>query len=277
MKDDYEMLKLRVLLYFQKNEPKSCSVVKIARTLDITKQRVSRVLIEFEKDGLVNRIDQRHPVLTPYGRERADLYAERIRVSLNHLLSEGVKLEYAEQDAYHWALYNTDETMKVIKSAEATYRAKYELRDRKNFDGNTLCKKLGDGIYPFNFVIYREHIKNGSNLSMANSGFEHPCHLIIRNGVGKVSLHSIGMKAMSPITKHEMNGKVDNLQYFYNGIFTQAEINSDIIAFPAAALNFVNIGEGINQVLHGSVCLKIKCSVSEIHMPESVAIFNMIL
>ena len=277
MKDDYEMLKLRVLLYFQKNDPDQCSVVKIARTLDITKQRVSRVLIELEKNGLIDRSDQRHPILTPYGRDQADMYAERIRISLNHLLFEGVNLECAEQDAYHWALYNTNETMNVIKSAEARYRAKYELRDRRSFDGSVLCKKLGDGIYPFNFVMYREHIKNGSNLSMANAGFEHPCHLIIKNGIGKVRLHAIDIKAPSPISRKQMIGKVDNLQYFNDGIFTQAEINSDIITFPASALNFVNIGEDINQVLHGSVCLRVKCSLTPIHMPESVAIFNMLL
>ncbi len=277
MRDDYLMLKLRVLLYFQKNDPSLCSVVKIAKTLSITKQRVSRVLIEFEKEKLIDRTDKRHPVLTVLGRERADMYADRIRISLNHLLSEGVSLEYAERDAYHWALYNTNETMKIITSAEARCRAKYELRNQNNFNGNLLCKNLGDGIFSFNFVMYREHIKNGSNLSMANAGFEHPCHLIINNGVGKVCLHAIEIRAVSPITKLEMRGKVDGMQYFDNGSFTQAENNSDIITFPASALRFVNIGEGINQILHGSVCLKIKSSIPKEHMPESIAIFNMLI
>ena len=277
MKDDYEILKLRVLLCFLKNDDDTCTVGGISKTLSVMKQRVSRVLMDLEKEGWVDRSDTRHPFLTREGQKQAKEYSDRILISLNHLLFEGVSLEKAQQDAYHWALYNTDETMKVIKSAEARYRAKYELRDRKEFNGSVLCKQLGDGVYPFNFVLYREHIKNGSNLSMANAGFEHPGHLVVKGGVGKVQLHAINIVANSPVTKKEMTGKVDQLRYFDHGSFTPAEISGDVITFPAEAITFVNIGEDINQMLHGSVCLRIRCSINPIHMPESVSIFNIII
>lgn len=277
MKDDYEILKLRVLLCFLKNDDDTCTVGGIAKTLDVTKQRVSRVLMDLEKEGWMDRSNSRHPFLTEEGQRVAKAYSDRIVVSLDHLLFEGVSLEKAQQDAYHWALYNTDETMQVIKSAEARYRVKYELRDKKEFTGSVLCKKLRDGVYPFNFVLYREHIKDGSNLSMANAGFEHPGHLVVKGGVGKVQLHAINIHANSPVTKKELTGKVDQLRYFDHGSFTAAEISGDVITFPADALTFVNIGKDINQVLHGSVCLRIRCSVNPIHMPESVSIFNMIL
>ena len=276
MRDDYEILKLRVLLCFLKNDADTCTVGGISKTLDVAKQRISRVLIDLEKEGWVDRSNTRHPVLTEEGQKEAEEYSERIGVSLNHLLFEGVSLENAQQDAYHWALYNTDETMRIIKSAEAKYRTKYELRDKKEFNGSVLCKKLGDGVYPFNFVLYREHIKNGNNLSMANSGFEHPGHLVVKDGVGKVRLRAVSIKANSPVTKKEMSGKVDQLKYFDHGSFTSAEISGDVITFPAEALNFVNSGTDINQMLHGSVCLKVRCSVNPIHMPEAVSIFNMI-
>ena len=57
-----------------------------------------------------------------------------------------------------------------------------------SFTGSTLCKMLGNGIYRFPFPVYRETAKYGSNISMANNGFEHPCVLSVRNGVGMLQL-----------------------------------------------------------------------------------------
>ena len=277
MWDDHEILKLRVLLVFLKGDADTHTVVKIAKTLNVTKQRVSRLLIELEKEGIVDRSDQRNPRLTTFGRERAEYYAGRITVSLNHLLFEGVSIENAEQDAYHWAIYNTDETMEIIRSSSAWYRAKYELRSRREFSGTGLCKTLGDGVYHFNFVIYREHVKNGSNLSMANEGFEHPGTLIVKNGFGTILLRIVTLQASSPVSHGPMTGKVVGVKYLENGEFVAAEVGDDVVTFPASTLKFVNIGENINQMLHGSVCLKMKGSAGIAHMPESVAVFNMLL
>lgn len=57
-----------------------------------------------------------------------------------------------------------------------------------SFTGSTLCKMLGNGIYRFPFPVYRETAKYGNNISMANNGFEHPCVLSVRNGVGMLQL-----------------------------------------------------------------------------------------
>lgn len=38
-----------------------------------------------------------------------------------------------------------------------------------------------------------------------------------------------------------------------------------------------NRGSGVDQILHGSVCLKMKCSVGLMHMPESTAIFTVLI
>ena len=277
MKDEYEILKLRVLLHFINSDKEEWSVIKIARTLDVNKQRVSRILIDLEKDGYADRSDSRHPVLTPEGVKLAKWFEERIRVSLSHLLFEGVPLKEAEEDAYHWAIYNTDETMKVIRDAEAKYRVKYELRDKLNFTGAELCRHLGDGTYDFNFVIYREEVKKGNNISMANEGFEHPGCLEVKNGVGKIKIRAVNMKSTSPITHREMRGKVDSIKYYYYGDFVAADTTNDIITFPADSLQFINIGKGINQILHGNVHIKIRCTVYPIHMPESMAVFTMIM
>lgn len=277
MKDDYEILKLRVLMQLLKGDEESHAVSKMSRILDVNKQRISRLLMDLEKEGIVDRSDLRKPCLTREGRAQAMYYSERITTSLNHLLFEGVSIEKAEQDAYRWALYNTDETMEVIKSAAVWQNAKYKLRNKKKFSGSELCKTLGDGVYHFNFVIYREKIKNGSSLSMANDGFEHPGRLVVKNGCGKIYLRISVIEASSPVSCTPIAGKAVSVKYMENSEFINAELSNDIVSFPASSLDFINIGENISQVLHGSVYLKIKCSIGAVHMPESTAVFNMMM
>ena len=274
---EHDILKLRLLLSFLKVEELPHTVGNLAKTLGATKQRVSRILMELEAEGLLDRSNPRAPELTKKGCEAAARFAERTEIAMNHLLFEGVSLEKAQQDAYLWAIYNTDETMDVIKSAAARCKAKYLLRDQPTFSGNVLCKALGDGVYHFNFVIYREHVRGGSNLSMANHGFTHPGILSVKNGQGSIHLHVVPIRAVSPVDGSPISGKVTGLKYFDSGEFISAELVGDAVTFPVSALNFVNIGENINQMLHGSVCLKMRCSVKEACMPESVAIFTMLL
>ena len=104
-------------------------------------------------------------------------------VVVNHLLYEGLDLDEAEQNAYAWALFSTDKAMEIFRSSEQRYRAKYELRRQQKFDGAELCRRLPDGEYRLPFLFYKEHISAGSNLSMANRGFEHPCVLKVENGI----------------------------------------------------------------------------------------------
>ena len=112
---------------------------------------------------------------------------------------------------------------------------------------------------------------------MANSGFEHPCELVVRDGVGMIHMRARTMSANSRKSGMLMQGKVQTVKYNYNNSFIDAEKNGDAICFPAECLNFLNIGSGVDQILHGSVCLKMKCSVGIIHMPESVAIFTILI
>ena len=277
MPNSPDILRLRVLLAFLKEDDETCTVVGVARTLNETKQTISRIIISLEKEGLMDRTDQRHPVLTVKGKQVALRYEERISISLNHLMYEGVNIENAKSDAYRWALYNTDETMEVIRSAEEQYRVKYELRDRFRFSGTELCNKLKDGDYRFPFIIYREHVKNGSNLSMSNAGFEHPCTLSVQDGIGTIQLKALEITANSAMTGKLMQGRIKSLKYFDSGNFVGADKNASIFSFPASALSFANIGEGVNQILHGIVCLKMQCSVGPVHMPESTAIFTILI
>lgn len=276
MLDSIDMVRMRTLLCFY-NQETDCSVTKIARTLGVEKYIISRVLAALEKAGLVDRSNPRMPVLTPAGRKKAEYYASRVNVTTTHLTYEGVNLKHAREDALVWALYGSDEAMKVFYSSADIYKVKYEMRDRKCFSGEALCKKMKDGVYEFPFLFSREHIQNNSDLSMANGGFYQPCMLCVENGTGTVQLQMRDVIKKTGADSHPMSGHVRQFRYYHNGYDTKAEINGNILSFNAAALDFINIGSGVGQILYGSVCVEIECSIGDMYMPRSKAIFHIMI
>ena len=277
MPESLEILKMRVLICFLNENARICTVTGLATMFSEGKQKMHRIFATLEKEGLLNRSNPRSPVLTELGREKAHYYENRINIVLNHLLYEGLDMDNAEHDAYAWALFSSDKGMEIIKSSEQRYRAKYELRKREQFDGTELCKHLHDGEYRLPFLIYKEHMTDGNNLSMSNSGFEHPCILTVTNGEGTIQLRPKEIWARSQMTGQEMIGRVRMLMYWDGMTFKNAETVNGMLTFPASTLSFLNIGSGMEQILHGSVCLKMQCSVGTNHMPEATAIFAAML
>lgn len=276
MAETPDILRLRVLLCFLKREG-NCTVTGISRILKEAKQNISRAMIALEKEGLLDRSDPRSPILTELGVIRAKQYAERIEITLNHLLYEGVDASAARRDAFLWALYCSDKTMETIRAAEERYRVKYELKEQKQFSGKKLCRLLKNGSYQFPFLIYRERVKNGTNISMANEGFEHPCTLYVEDGEGWIQLRAQPISAKSVSSGKLLRGKAQSMQYFDSGRFVDAEVSGNVFSFPAEALHFVNMGNGVGQILHGSCPVKMECSVGPLHMPESTAIFTILI
>ena len=277
MPESLEILKMRVLICFLNENARICTVTGLATMFGEGKQKMHRIFATLEKEGLLNRSNPRSPVLTVLGREKAHYYENRINVVLNHLLYEGLDMDNAEHDAYAWALFSSDKGMEIIKSSEQRYRAKYELRKREQFDGTELCKHLHDGEYRLPFLMYKEHMTDGNNLSMSNSGFEHPCILTVTNGEGTIQLRPKEIWARSQMTGQEMIGRVRMLMYSDGMTFKNGETVIGMHTFPASTLSFLNIGSGMEQILHGSVCLKMQCSVGTNHMPEATAIFAAML
>lgn len=277
MPESPEILKLRILLCFQNEAPSICTVTGLSRLLDESKQKISRAFISLEKEGLIDRSDNRRPVLTEKGKCKALYYEERTDIILNHLLYEGLDMDNAEHDAFAWAMFSSDAGFEMLKNSEQRYHAKYTLRKKTHFSGEVLCSYLKDGEYRFPFLIYREHMSEGSNLSMANEGFEHPCSLVVKNGKGVIRLKAVDVSFKSLATGREMNGKVRDLRYMKNGEFYPAAEDGEWLSFPAEALSFINMGTGIGQILHGSVCIRMRCSVGTKHMPESTAVFTIIV
>ena len=81
-----DILKLRVLLSFLNEDPKTCTVTGLAGVLGEGKQKVSRIFMALEREGLLDRSDPRRPCLTEAGRARAACYEARTNVVLNPLL-----------------------------------------------------------------------------------------------------------------------------------------------------------------------------------------------
>lgn len=272
-----EVLKFRILACLHDAGDSTCTVTGISRTLQEEKYVISRTMIRMEQEGLIDRSNIRAPVLTDKGRMEADRYHERVGLALNHLLRAGVDLEHAKRDACVWALNCSDEMMAIVRASDERYRIKKELKGEPFFDGATLCEHVRNGTYAFPFVIYREHPKGSDVLSMANDGFEHPCTLHVEDGKGVIQLRTLPMSKKSALNRLSMVGKVNKLEYFDAGRFVHAEFHGDVITFPASILRFANIGEGPGQMLHGSVYLKMQCSVGIAHMPESKALFTILI
>lgn len=277
MPDGIEILKLRILVCFLEMSLESCTVTNLAKTLAEEKYAISRAMISLEKEGLLDRSKPRHPKLTPSGEIAAKRYAERMDIAIKHLIYEGVDAEEAQKDARFFSLYCSDKTFEVFRSMEERYRIKHVLRNRKNFDGAVLCHSLRDGNYSLPFIIYREHVKNNSNISMANEGFEHPCELVVKRGKGIIRLRAIPVTYPSATDGKKRSAQISSLKYADGESFNDAERNGDFWQFPAEVLRFINVGSDVGRVLHGSVFLKMTSSVGQMYMPESAAIFTILL
>lgn len=90
-----DILKLRVLLSFLNEDPKTCTVTGLAGVLGEGKQKVSRIFMA-----------------------RAACYEARTNVVLNHLLYEGLDIDSAMHDAYAWALIRSEHAFRLYTPAE---------------------------------------------------------------------------------------------------------------------------------------------------------------
>lgn len=276
--EQLEALDMQVLLGLLNNAPEDRTVTRIARALKTEKYKVSRSMIALEDAELVDRSEPRHPKLTEKGLTEAKRIQERADVSLSHLLYEGMSMENAQHDAYAWARDCTDEYIEIVRRSVERCRIKYELRNKITFSGGELCRLMKDSRTLLPFLFYRENMQNSSNiLSMANEGFEHPCTLIVKDGVGEIKLRVTPMSAKSKINDQFLSGHVTNLKYYIAGQFANAVWDGECYTIPADAISFVNIGDSMGQILHGTVCVQMDCTVGVQHMPTSKAMFTLLI
>ena len=271
-----DILKLRILILLLEKETTKCSVTLIARTLQVEKYTVSRMMTRMEEEGLVDKKDIRAPKLTEAGRKEAQRYRERVDIALNHFMFEGVSLENAKEDALIVAVYCSDETINIMRNRDEKYRIRNILKDRKVFDGGILCKNMRDGNYQLPFIIYREMGQKQNIVSMANNGFEHPCTLAVKNGRGMIQLR-IAEVSEKAVNGKIMQGKVKKFDYYDTSEYISAEFYGDMVTFPARVIQFTNVGDNLEHHIHGNVVIRVQSSVGLMNMPESTAYFTIMV
>ena len=269
---------IQLLLYYLEAEPKKRTVTDSARILGTTKWAVTRALDALEKQDVVERQETRKTVLTASGKKLAEKCRGQMKILEQYMQYQDIPPVQIKENALRALSAGfSDEFMARLAEQEGRMRLKEIFAGRRDFHGGDICNYLKDGSYYFPFIIYREQIKNHNNLSMANRGFENPCELIVKDHEGLVYLAVKTVSAESMSSGKKMEGRVNKMQYLYDGEFRDGGIDGRYVYFPVTALNFIAMGKGRDTLLHGSVCLKMQCSVGDMHMPESTAIFTMFI
>ena len=278
MPEKLNQLQIQLLLYFLEAEPKRRTVTGAAKHFKKTKSSITRALDHLEKLDFVERIESRKSALTLPGINLAKKYRQQLDVIEKFMLYQEVPLSQIKENALRMlAAGLSDAFMERLEEREKRMRLKEIFAGRQNIPGSELCDHLKDGSYFFPFVLYREHIKNHHNISMGNRGFEHLCELIVNNHEGMVYLTLKTMCAQSAQTGQVMEGRMNERQYLLNGEFHDAGRDGRYVYFPITALQFITVGKGRNSILHGSACLRMQCSVGELPMPRSTAVFTLFI
>ena len=269
---------IQLLLYYLEAEPKKRTVTDSARILGTTKWAVTRALDALEKQDVVERQENRKTVLTASGKKLAEKCRGQMKILEQYMQYQDIPPVQIKENALRALSAGfSDEFMERLAEQEGRMRLKEIFAGHRDFHGGEICNHLKDGSYYVPFIIYREQIKNHNNLSMANKGFENPCELIVKDHEGLVYLAVKTVSAESMSSGKKMEGRVNKMQYLYDGEFRDGGIDGRYVYFPVTALNFIAMGKGRDTLLHGSVCLKMQCSVGDMHMPESTAIFTMFI
>ena len=249
-----------------------------ARYLNKPKSTLTHILDSLDELALMERVEGRKSVLTAAGKRTAQELLHQRKILEQYMQYQDIPPAQVKENALRALSAGfSDEFMARLAEQEGRMRLKEIFAGHRDFHGGEICNHLKDGSYYFPFIIYREQIKNHNNLSMANKGFENPCELIVKDHEGLVYLAVKTVSAESMSSGKKMEGRVNKMQYLYDGEFWDGGIDGRYVYFPVTALNFIAMGKGRDTLLHGSVCLKMQCSVGDMHMPESTAIFTMFI
>lgn len=244
MSEELTRFQIQLLLYFLEAEPKKRTVTDAARYFGKTKVSVTRTLDSLEKLGIVERTQARKTVLSHYGTKLAQKFQQQYQIAERYMQYLDLTPLQAKNNALSALLAGfSEEYLNRMQEQEERMYIKEVFAGRQNFSGQELCDYLKDGSYFFPFVIYREHIKNGNNISMGNRGFEHPCELIVKDHIGTIYLTIRTVSAPSALTGQLMEGRIKSLSYQLNGKLTNAEQEGRYFCFPGQSASIYFNGE----------------------------------
>lgn len=275
MSEKLSAVQIQFLLYFLEAEPKKRTLSYAARYLNKPKSTLTHVLDSLETMALMERAETRKSALTAAGQSVARELLHRRRILEQYMQYNDIPPAQIKENALRALTAGfSDNFIERLTEQADRMRLKEIFAGRRSFYGGEICDHLSDGSYYFPFIIYREQIKNHNNISMANRGFENPCELIVKDHKGLIYLAVKTLSAESMSSGKRMEGRINKIQYLYDGEFRNGGIDGRYVYFPVTALHFISMGKGRDTLLHGSVCLKMQCSVGELHMPESAAVFT---
>ena len=270
----------QVLIALQNTPKEERNYKKISEKLGLDRSTVSKISVQLEKMGLLDRSDVRNPVLTEEGLREIHGLSDRAEIIKKHMRYEGV---ISEEDIRHDSVIIADECSEsLINSMERInqhYKAKsFFSGDGTMFSGKELCENIGEGYFVFPYIFFRDTAVNHNIYSMANRAFARNCELMISNGRGAVALRSIVITAKSAITGKPISGRVDKFMYLTPMGFIEAKRREDMRLIPMDYIQFQNMGEDVvSRVLIGTICVKCTCVCSEGDMPESEAYLTILI
>lgn len=272
-----KILKLRVLMCFTGEDKKNCTVTGIAKILGEEKYTISRIFTALEKEELLDKTDARNPHLTAKGLKLAKYYDKRVNCITDCLLQKGVDVINARQDALYAALYCSDASMKLLENLQERMRLKQHIKNQKQMNGATLCKKMSDGSYTFNFMIYKESLENGNMLSVIQRRFENPCTVSVEKGVATLHLRVQDASFYFLSDGTQIFNRIICLMYYACGEYFAAEKRGNVFSIPMSAFTFTGFTSSKENFLHGSVQIKVAYSVGMRERSESVGLFTVII
>lgn len=116
-------------------------------------------------------------------------------------------------------------------------------------------------------------------ISHKNGGFEHPATLVVGENEAFVLLNVREKEERSLSTKMLMRGRLKKLEYEAGKTFTGVFKGEPEVRLPLKAFKFVTIGgSDISKArLHGTLKLRVECTVGPTHMPPSICMLDIVL
>lgn len=252
-----EVIRLRTILCLHKFLEIGVTVSEMSRCLGEKPYTVSRIFSEFEKEGILESDNKRKKLLTPMGKGIVSDYTKKVEILLSFMKQGGVTVEDARRDALCMACTCSNKFMEIMEAIQSKYKSKVIFRENHLFMGNEFSEAMENGSIYGQFFIYPKLSKELFGLDPINYLFEHPCRVIVEDGVGKIQMRiseaNIYSKEES-INRYIFNHRI---QVFNKGYYNDVEENASVICIPMEAISFQSFGQGLAQVLHGTTSLRV--------------------
>ena len=271
------VLKIRTLLCFLSNETHVCSVTGLSKTLCQEKYKISRIITDLEKDGLVSRSSKNKPVLTEKGLKVAKDYYNKVDLSVNLLPNSGVAPSNASRDGLIWGVFNSADTCEAVEKVWNISKLKNSLSQQKNFLGRVLSQKLKDGKYVGSVVLYDKGAYAVDNLADFNKAIINSAVIVIKEGHGKIQLETREVTLINEKTSTIQPYTLEHIRYNDSGKMEASEKLGRIFTVPLDDMRFSVFGQDSQKILHGHSNMELTFRDYDGNLIEKKVLFTVIM